>query len=88
MRLKRVDKIKIVKHITWNRRKKLMNSLIVKAKRTFARIKSATEGFFNDIASGYITKKEKKVVLLFIFIVLLLSIALPVGAAHWVLKLN
>jgi hypothetical protein len=65
-----------------------MNSLIVKAHRTFARIKSVTEGFFNDIASGYITKKEKKVVLLFIFIVLLLSIALPVGAAHWVLKLN
>jgi len=65
-----------------------MNSLIVKAKRTFARIKSVTEGFFNDIASGYITKKEKKVILLFIFIVLLLSIALPVGAAHWVLKLN
>lgn len=65
-----------------------MNSLIVKAKRTFARIKSVTEGFFNDIASGYITKKEKKVLLLFIFIVLLLSIALPVGAAHWVLKLN
>lgn len=65
-----------------------MNSLIVKAKRTFARIKSVTEGFFNDIASGYITKKEKKVLLLFIFIVLLLSIALPIGAAHWVLKLN
>ena len=65
-----------------------MNSLIVKAKRTYARIKSVIEGLFNDIASGYITKKEKKVVLLFIFIVLLLSIALPVGAAHWVLKLN
>ena len=65
-----------------------MNSLIVKAKRTYARIKSVTEGFFNDIASGYITKKEKKVLLLFIFIVLLLSIALPIGAAHWVLKLN
>lgn len=65
-----------------------MNSLIDKAKRTYARIKSVTEGFFNDIASGYITKKEKKVLLLFIFIVLLLSIALPIGAAHWVLKLN
>ena len=65
-----------------------MHSLLVKAKRTYARIKSVTEGFFNDIASGYITKKEKKVILLFIFIILLLSIALPVGAAHWVLKFN
>ena len=65
-----------------------MHSLLVKAKRTYARIKSVTEGFFHDIASGYITNKEKKVVLLFIFIVLLLSIALPVGAAHWVLKFN
>lgn len=76
-----------------------MNSLIVKAKRTYARsvyllkryssrLSYLIKGYFVDIRAGLMTKKEKKVVLLFIFIVLLLSIALPVGAAHWVLKLN
>ena len=39
MRLKRVDKIKIVKHITWNRRKKneQANAFITSQSKTYIR---------------------------------------------------